>query len=89
VKLCNPFPEHVQRHALIAKGLKESDARDKYDKIQDRGDQEIVTEWGTTNVMVDTTDSEMEWNEPFFRDSFDNTVKIVTWVSRKHKSFNK
>ena len=27
------------------------------------------------------TASEMEWNESFFRDCFDNTTKIVTWVS--------
>ena len=29
----------------------------------------------------------MEWNEPFFRDCFDNTAKIVTWVSHNQKSF--
>ena len=29
----------------------------------------------------------MEWNEPFFRDCFDNTTKIVIWVSRKQKPF--
>ena len=35
------------------------------------------------NVMGDVTSSEMEWNEPFFRHCFDNTSKIVTWVSRQ------
>ena len=34
------------------------------------------------NVMGDVTASEMEWNEPFFHDCFDNTAKIVTWVSK-------
>ena len=38
-----------------------------------------------TNVMGDETVSEMEWNEPFFRDCFDNITEIVTWVSRKQK----
>ena len=41
------------------------------------------------NVMGDTTISEMEWNEPFFGDCFDNTVKIVTWVSHKQKPFTR
>ena len=40
-----------------------------------------------TNVMGDAAASEMEWNEPFFRDCFDNTAKIVTWVSHKQKPF--
>ena len=31
----------------------------------------------------------MEWNEPFFRDCFDNAVKMVTWVSHKQKSFTR
>ena len=35
-----------------------------------------------TNVMGDVVSSEMEWNEPFCRDCFDNTTKIVNWVSR-------
>jgi hypothetical protein len=39
------------------------------------------------NVMGDVTASEMEWNEPFFRDCFDETAKIVTWVSHKQKLF--
>jgi hypothetical protein len=39
--------------------------------------------------MGDVGDSEMEWNESFFRDCFDTTVKIVTWVSRKQKSFTR
>ncbi len=39
------------------------------------------------NVMGDTVVSEMEWNESFFRDCFDNTTKIVNWVSRKEKPF--
>ncbi len=34
-------------------------------------------------------DSEMEWNESFFHDCFDNAVKMVTWVSRKQKSFTR
>ena len=42
-----------------------------------------------TNVMGDATASEMEWNESFFRDCFDNTAKIVTWVSRKQKPFTR
>ena len=29
----------------------------------------------------------MEWNEPFFRDCFDNVDKVVTWVSRKGNPF--
>jgi hypothetical protein len=32
VQLCNPFPDHVQRHAQIVKELKERDARDEHDK---------------------------------------------------------
>jgi hypothetical protein len=39
------------------------------------------------NVMGDAAASEMEWNEPFCRDCFDNTAKIVTWVSRKQEPF--
>ena len=39
------------------------------------------------NVMRDATASEMECNEPFFRDCFDNTAKIVTWISHKQKPF--
>ena len=31
--------------------------------------------------------SQMECNEPFFRDCFDNAGKLVTWISRKRKSF--
>ena len=27
--------------------------------------------------------SQMEFNEPFFRDCFDNAGKLVTWISRK------
>ena len=30
---------------------------------------------------------QMEWNEPFFRDCFDNTGKIVTVISLKQKPF--
>ena len=41
------------------------------------------------NVMGNAADSEMEWNEPFFRDCFDNTAKIVTWVSHKQKPFSR
>ena len=40
-----------------------------------------------SNVMGDAPDSEMEWNEPFFRDCFDNVAKMVTWISLKQKSF--
>ncbi len=39
VQMCHPFPEHIQSHAQnvqIVKELKERDARDEYDKIQDR-----------------------------------------------------
>ena len=42
-----------------------------------------------TNVMGDASASEMEWNEPFFRDCFDNVAKIVNWFSRKQKSFTR
>ena len=31
--------------------------------------------------------SQMECNEPFFRDCFDNVGKLVTWISRKQKTF--
>jgi hypothetical protein len=70
-------------------GSKGEGHKGRYDQIQDR---EVVkrsfnTEWGTANVMGDETDAEMEWNEPFFRDCFD--LKIVTWVSRKKKSFTR
>jgi hypothetical protein len=37
--------------------------------------------------MGDSQASEMEWNEPFFRDCFDNVDKVVTWVSRKGNPF--
>jgi hypothetical protein len=30
------------------------------------------------NLMGDAPASEMEWNEPFFRDCFDNVTKVVT-----------
>ncbi len=33
------------------------------------------------NLMGDAPASEMEWNEPFFRDCFDNVTKVVTWIS--------
>jgi hypothetical protein len=33
--------------------------------------------------------SEMEWNEPFFRDCFDNVVKVVTWMSHKGNPFSR
>ena len=39
------------------------------------------------NVMGDAAASEMEWNEPFFRDCFDNAAKIVNWISHKQKPF--
>ena len=39
------------------------------------------------NLMGDAPASEMEWNEPFFRDCFDNVTKVVTWISRKGKPF--
>jgi hypothetical protein len=39
------------------------------------------------NLMGDAPDSEMEWNEPFFCDCFDNVDKVVTWVSRKGNPF--
>ncbi len=39
-----------------------------------------------SNLMGDTPVSEMEWNEPFFRDCFDNVDKVVTWVSHNGKS---
>jgi hypothetical protein len=39
------------------------------------------------NVMGDVPASEMEWNESFFRDCFDNVSKMVTWVARKQKPF--
>ena len=37
--------------------------------------------------MGDAPASEMQWNEPFFRDCFDNVDKVVTWVSRKGNPF--
>jgi hypothetical protein len=39
------------------------------------------------NLMGDSPTSEMEWNEPFFRDCFDNVAKFVTWISRKGNPF--
>ncbi len=58
VQLCNPFPEHVQRHAQIVKVLTERDTRDEHDKIQDRettmrslqsGEQQ--TSWETKRIQ--------------------------------------
>jgi hypothetical protein len=37
--------------------------------------------------MGDVPASEMEWNESFFRDCFDNVSKMVTWIVRKQKPF--
>jgi hypothetical protein len=37
--------------------------------------------------MGDAPASKMEWNEPFFRDCFDNVDKVVTWISRKGNPF--
>ena len=42
-----------------------------------------------TNLMRDEVSSEIEWNDPFFRDCFDNVVKVVTWISHKKKSFTR
>ena len=39
------------------------------------------------NLMGDAAASEIEWNESFFRDSFDNVAKVVTCISRKQKPF--
>ncbi len=39
--------------------------------------------------MGDVPVSEMEWNEPFFRDCFDNVSKMVTWIARKQKSLTR
>jgi hypothetical protein len=39
------------------------------------------------NLMGDAPTSEMEWNEAFFRDCFDNVVKVVTWISRQGNPF--
>jgi hypothetical protein len=39
------------------------------------------------NLMGDSPASEMEWNESFFRDCFDNVAKFVTWISRKGNPF--
>ncbi len=39
------------------------------------------------NLMGDAPASEMERNEPFFRDCFDNVAKVVTWISRKGNPF--
>jgi hypothetical protein len=36
-----------------------------------------------SNVLGDTPVSEMEWNEPFFRDCFDNITKMVTFISHQ------
>ncbi len=35
----------------------------------------------------DAPASEMEWNEPFFRDCFDKVAKMITFISRKQKPF--
>ena len=35
------------------------------------------------------TASQMESNEPFFRDCFDNAGKLVTWISRKQNPFTR
>ena len=39
------------------------------------------------NVMGDAPDSETKWNDPFFRECFDNVIiiKMVTWIDRKQK----
>ncbi len=42
-----------------------------------------------TKVMGDAPPSEMEWNESFFRDCFDNVTKVVTWISRKGNPFTR
>ncbi len=39
------------------------------------------------NLMGDAPVSEMEWNESFFRDCFDNVTKVVTLISRKGNPF--
>jgi hypothetical protein len=39
--------------------------------------------------MGDSSDSDMEWNEPFFRDCVDASSKIVIWVSRKQEPFTR
>jgi hypothetical protein len=41
------------------------------------------------NVMGDALASEMEWNEPFFCDCFDKVAKMVTFISRKQKTFTR
>jgi hypothetical protein len=41
------------------------------------------------NVMGDAPDSEMEWKESFFCDCFDKVAKMITFVSRKQKSFTR
>ena len=41
------------------------------------------------NLMGTAAASEIEWNEPFFCDCFDNVAKIVNWISRKEKSFTR
>jgi hypothetical protein len=39
------------------------------------------------NLIGDAPASEMEWNESFFRDCFDNVAKVVTWISREGHPF--
>ncbi len=41
------------------------------------------------NLMGDAPPSEMEWNETFVRDCFDNVAKVVTWISRKGNPFDR
>jgi hypothetical protein len=41
------------------------------------------------NVMGDAPASQMEWNEPFFRDCFDKVTKMITFVSHKQKLFSR
>ncbi len=41
---------------------------------------------GISNISVA---SQMEWNEPFFRDCFDNSGNLVTWISRKQNPFTR
>ena len=54
VQLYNPFPEHVQRHAQIVKELKERDARDEHDKIQDREELKRSLQSGEQQTSSET-----------------------------------
>jgi hypothetical protein len=74
VQKCKPSAEHIERHPEVF--LKNVGCSNESIRIQ-------------ANLMGDAPASEMEWNEPFFRDCFDNVPKVVTWISRKGNPFTR